>query len=149
MQRILDRAFERPGSGWLLVAGCALLAAGLAAQAQGDPTNGQIPNLPGGRGLSGVPAYGTADSNGKMIAVTGVDVTGGSLLYLIDTESRHIAVYQATGGTQSTMNVRFVGGRNIDLDLQVDGYNDKSEYSYKQLAELFAGSSGEPPKNLK
>jgi hypothetical protein len=81
--------------------------------------------------------FGTADSNGRMIAVTGMDVTGASILYLIDTESRHISVYQAQGGTASTASIKWVGGRNIDLDLQVDGFNDKSEISYKDLSRRF------------
>jgi len=53
-------------------------------------------------------------------------------------------VYQATGGTHSTMNVKWVGARNIDLDLQVDGWNDKSELSYQQLEKQF-GSEVAPP----
>ena len=76
-------------------------------------------------------------------AATGIDVTGSSVLYLVDTERRQLAVYQAQGGTKSTMNVRFVGARNIDLDLQVNGYNDKSEYSYSELAKEFAKKSGD------
>ena len=127
-------------AGWLLVAGFVLAAFGLVARSQGeqetDPpetTTGATTSLPISQ------AYGTADSNGSMIAVTGVDVTGGSLLYLIDTEGRHLSIYQATGGTKSTMNVKWVGARNIDLDLQVDGWNDKSDYPYKKLAEEFAG----------
>jgi len=116
----------------MLVLGLALLTLGLASAQDGTGNND--PNfLPFGSG------YGTADSNGRMIAVTGVDVTGGSLLYLVDTETRHLSVYQATGGTKSTMNLKWVGARNIDLDLQVDGWNDKSEYGYKKLAEEFAG----------
>src|SRR5262245_12896136 len=93
------------GPSSILLAGLALSSLGLFSRAQ-DPTGTQgggqsnasrsIPVVP--------PAYGTADSNGTMIAVTGVDVTGGSLLYLIDTASRHLSVYQATGGTASTMS---------------------------------------------
>ena len=49
-----------------------------------------------------------------MIAVTGVDVTGSSILYLIDTESRHLAVYQAQGGASGTQQIKLVGARNID-----------------------------------
>ena len=68
---------------------------------------------------------------------TGVDVTGGTLLFLVDTVGRHLAVYQAQGGTSSTANLKWIGGRNIDLDLQVDGFNDKSEMSYKALKSKF------------
>jgi hypothetical protein len=73
----------------------------------------------------------------QMIAVTGIDVTGSSILYVIDTQHRQLAVYQANAGSASTMGLRFVAGRNIDLDLQVWGYNDKSEHSYRQMVEQF------------
>src|SRR5262245_7259463 len=124
----------RSSSAWILAAGLVLVFLGLAAESQ--DSGGGTTQTP--RTLPPAPAYGTADSNGSMIAVTGVDVTGGSLLYLIDTKTRHLSVYQAQGGTTSTSNVRWVGGRNIDLDLQVDGFNDKSEISYKELAKRFA-----------
>jgi hypothetical protein len=115
---------------WALAAGLALLGLGLAAESQETGTQSRV--------IPMTTSFGTADSNRSMIAVTGVDVTGGSLLYLIDTESRHLSVYQAQGGTSSTMNVKWVGGRNIDLDLQVDGFNDKSEMSFKDLKRAFA-----------
>ena len=84
------------------------------------------------------PAFGTADSNGQMIAVTGVDVTGSSILYLVDTKARQLAVYQANGGSSSTQGLRLVGARRIDLDLELQGYSDKSEYSYRDLQKQFA-----------
>jgi hypothetical protein len=39
------------------------------------------------------------------------------------------------------MGLRFVAGRNIDLDLQVSGYNDKSEYTYREMVEQFETKS--------
>jgi len=112
---------------------------GLAAESQtgggNNPPSTTTTQRPNPTPLGG---YGTADSNDTMIAVTGVDVTGGSILYLIDTQNRHISVYSAQGGTSSTSNIKWIGGRNIDLDLQVDGFNDKSEISYKELAKRFA-----------
>lgn len=119
----------RQGTATVLVAGAALLALGLLAESRASQTPTQSPPLP---------TYATADSNDRMIAVTGVDVTGGSLLYLIDTQARQLAVYQATGGTSSTRNVALVGARNIDLDLQLDGYNDRSEYTFKELKAEFS-----------
>ena len=136
------RSDSRSLTGWLLVAGFALAALGLSAESSAGQDPGQEPDV-----TSAYPplaqGYGTSDSNGSMIAVTGVDVTGGSLLYLVDTERRHLTIYQATGGTKSTMNVRWVGARNIDLDLQVDGWNDESEYSYKELAKAFEAQGPE------
>ena len=75
----------------------------------------------------------TADSNGRMIAVTGLDLTGQSVLYLVDTEAMQLACYQATGGSGSTQGVRLVGARRIDLDLMLDGFNDKTEDSGKPM----------------
>jgi hypothetical protein len=72
-----------------------------------------------------------------MIAVTGVDVTGASVLYLIDTINMQLACYQATGGAKSTQNVRLIGARRIDLDLQLIGFKDESEYSYADLERQF------------
>jgi len=138
-----DSIARRGLAGWILLAGLALFSLGLVARSAQDETQDPIP---GGFRYPISPGYGTADSNGSMIAVTGVDVTGGSLLYLIDSETRQLSVYQATGGTKSTMNIRWVGARNIDLDLQVDGFNDESEYTFKQLAAQFRqdGSLSEP-----
>ena len=134
----MKHSHELARSGWILVAGFVLVALGLVTESQ--VSTGQTKAPP-----PIAPGYGTADSNGSMIAVTGIDITGGSILYLVDTESRQLAVYTATGGTSSTMGVKFVGARNIDLDLQVDGYNDKSDYSYKELVKQF-GQSGAGPK---
>lgn len=131
-------------AGWILVAGLALASLGLVAGAQIDgPTTPDGPTMPQSS------AYGTADSNGSMIAVTGHDVTGGSLLYLVDTETKQLAVYTAQGGTRSTSEVRFVGARRIDLDLQVDGYNDKSEYSFKELEKEFERAADPNAKQRK
>ena len=165
----MSNYLQHRNSGWILVAGFALVALGLVAEsrpgAPTEPSNLSIPGVSTSFGgfapaqeeeqtftppvaLPVTPGYGTADSNGSMIAVTGVDVTGGSLLYLIDTETRHLSVYQATGGTKSTMNLQWVGGRNIDLDMQVDGFNDKSEYSFKELSSRFEskGSAAVPER---
>ncbi|MAE29416.1 MAG: hypothetical protein QF724_07750 [Planctomycetota bacterium] len=91
-------------------------------------------------------AFATADSNGSMIAVTGLDVTGASLLYLVDTESKQLAVYQATGGSRSMQGIKLVGARRIDLDLQLDGFNDQSEYTYKELEKEFASQGAPSPR---
>ncbi|MCA8980334.1 MAG: hypothetical protein H6831_13400 [Planctomycetes bacterium] len=132
--------------GWLLAAGSALALIGLAIepsakQGGGTTTPPQTQTQTQPMGLAG---YATADSNNRMIAVTGIDITGASILYLIDTVNPHLAVYQASGGSGSSQGVRLVGARNIALDLQLDGLNDKSEYKYKDLEEQFADL---PPAN--
>lgn len=126
----------RTAPAWILSAGLGLVCLGLVAESQTSTDPGQVNPTPTTTPFLN-PGYGTSDSNGTMIAVTGVDVTGGSILYLIDTQGRHISVYSAQGGTSSTSNIKWIGGRNIDLDLQVDGFNDKSEISYKELARRF------------
>jgi hypothetical protein len=95
----------------------------------------------------------TADSNQRMIAVTGVDVTGASVLYLVDTQKMRLAVYQASS-TGSSQGVRFVGARRIELDMELDGFHDNSEYSYKALKDKFveqglieAPAGNAPPKS--
>ena len=94
-----------------------------------------------------VPAFGTADSNGTMIAVTGIDITGSSILYLVDTQTKHLAIYQATGGSESSQGVRLVGARRIDLDLQLDGLNDRSEYTVQELEQKFSEIGRSPAAN--
>ena len=130
----------RPG--WLLVAGALFIAGGLAAYGTPRPWSPVAGQDPPGSGLppTQVPSAAsgaTADSNGRMIAVTGIDLTGSSILYLIDTVDPHLAIYQATGGSSSTQGVRLVGARKIALDLRLDGFNDKSQYTFKDLERQF------------
>lgn len=78
-----------------------------------------------------------AVSNNGFLAVTGSYGIGTSVLYLVDTKSRQLAVYEARGGTQGQRQIVLVGARRIDLDLQLEGYNDRSEYDYRGLQDLF------------
>lgn len=118
----------------LWVAACALAAVGYAFEArqEGDGTQSG-PEAPVSFAMGG----GNADSNNTMIAVTGMDLTGQSILYLVDTVNYQLSVYQASGGSASTQGVKFVGARNIGLDFQLDGFNDKSEHTYKELKREF------------
>ena len=118
-------------TGWVLAAGFALVAIGLARGAQSPPQSQTV----------SAPVIATADSNNRMIAVTGIDVTGSSILYLVDTVNYHLAVYQANGGSASTQGVKLVGARRIDLDMQLDGLNDKSKYTYRDLRNQFESQS--------
>jgi len=90
--------------------------------------------------------FATADSNHSMIAVTGMDITGASILYLVDTEKKQLAIYQANGGGESTQGLKLVGARRIDLDLKIEGYNDRSQYSYEDLEKRFAEQGSRPVK---
>ena len=81
---------------------------------------------------------GTASASNGFLAVTGSYGVGTSVLYVIDTMRRQIAVYEARGGSQGSRRLSLVGARRIDLDLQLEGYNDQSEYSYSELARRIA-----------
>jgi hypothetical protein len=118
-----------------LVAVVGLLSGAFAAPQQTVPTA-----PPTGTPYTAPPSFADSDSNNRMIAVSGVDATGSSILYLIDTEAKQLAVYQANGGGRATQNVRLVGARKIDLDLQLVGFHDDSEYSYEDLEKRFAAS---------
>lgn len=122
------------GASGVLVVGAALAAVGWAARApqggSGSSTTQQLPALPALGGAA------TANSNQRMIAVTGVDVTGSSVLYLIDTQTLRLCVYQATS-TGANQGVRFVGARRIELDVELNGYNDKSQYTYASVLDEF------------
>jgi hypothetical protein len=85
---------------------------------------------------------GSAASTNGFVAVTGSYGVGTSVLYLVDTVNRQLAVYEARGGSTEQRRIVLVGARKIDLDLQLQGYNDRSEYEYKRLQELFEKRGG-------
>ncbi|MFT7667871.1 MAG: hypothetical protein ACI8X5_000556 [Planctomycetota bacterium] len=128
-------AKRREGGLWMLIAGSLLAAGGYAleptkfAQDDGDGFNLEV-NLPSA-------VLGNSDSNHRMIAVTGIDVTGNNVLYVIDTISAHLAVYQANGGSKGTQGIKLVAARNIGLDLRLNGFNDDSDHTYEDLEERF------------
>jgi len=146
--------------GAVLLCGFALAAIGLAyapaapapfiasapftAAVQGQNQSGtqsQTPPVP----APFAPAMGSANSNNTMIAVTGMDLTGSSVLFLVDTVNRQLAVYQAMGGSEATQGLKLVAARRIDLDLQLYGLNDKSEYSFEDLQKRFAETKHAAP----
>jgi hypothetical protein len=146
----MDPLRSTKSHGLILLACFALAAVGLAVVPRAPQTTGggstnqtQIPQP-----SSQFPTAAVADSNNTMIAVTGVDLTGSSVLYLVDTVNRQIAVYQATGGGPSTQGIKLVGARRIDLDLQLYGYNDKSDLDYLELQKKFGDlPAAHPPAN--
>lgn len=78
----------------------------------------------------------SASANG-FVAVTGSYGLGTSVLYLVDTVNRQLAVYEARGGSMEQRRIVLVGARRLDLDLQLRGYNDRSEYDYDALEKQF------------
>jgi hypothetical protein len=80
---------------------------------------------------------GTADSNNRMIAVTGTIGSGVSVLYVIDTVDRQMAVYQCRGGK----SVELVAARRIEWDLKIDQFHDESLYSPDALRKRYYGGT--------
>jgi hypothetical protein len=80
---------------------------------------------------------GNSSANNGFIAVTGSYGVGTSVLYVVDTNTRQLAVYEARGGSAGQRRIVLVGARRIDLDLQLPSYNDRSEYEYDDLKRLF------------
>lgn len=116
----------------------------LAAQGRGPVNPPPAAPTPGTTTEPGEPTVvytedvsGAAVSTNGFLAVTGSYGIGTSVLYLVDTKSRQLAVYEARGGTQGMRQIVLVGARKIDLDLQLEGYNDRSEYDYRGLQDLF------------
>ncbi len=142
--------------GAILLAGCVLLLVGIVLQ----PTAGALQDDPIPPGPVTLPAgathqnsaIGTTMAGNGMIVATAIDMTGSNVLYVIDTNTRQLAVYQANGGSDSTQSIRLVGARKIDLDLQLVSYNDKSkpEVQYRALEKQFddvpTGTSGSGKK---
>jgi hypothetical protein len=85
-------------------------------------------------------ADSTVNGNNSMIAVAAPYMNGVSLLYLIDTRTKQLAIYEARGGSKSSSRVNFVAARRVDLDLRLEGYHDDSEYSFGDLAAQFRRS---------
>jgi hypothetical protein len=116
-----------------------------------------VPPAPGAPGTQPVEAPvvyseegGHAATANGFVAVTGSYGVGTSVLYLIDTVNRQLAVYEARGGSAEQRRIVLVGARRIDLDLQLEGYNDRSEYDYDRLKSVFEkrGRNGEVRNGL-
>ena len=87
----------------------------------------------------------SAAAGNGFLAVTGSYGVGTSVLYLIDAKNRQLAVYEARGGSPDMRRIVFVGARKIDLDLQIEGYNDRSEFEYRRLRGLFEKRDAKDP----
>jgi hypothetical protein len=88
---------------------------------------------------------GQAVAGNGFLAVTGSYGVGTSVLYLVDTVNRQLAVYEARGGSVDQRRIVLVGARKIDLDLQLEGYNDRSEYDYRRLRTVFQKGGATDP----
>jgi hypothetical protein len=74
----------------------------------------------------------TAMSATNMVAVTGRVGSDYSVLYVIDTDKRQLAVYSAFGGRR----IRFIGARRIKYDFELIEYNDATPRRYA-VRELY------------
>jgi len=138
--------------GGILLAGSLLLLIGLVLQpragaVQDDPVPQTPQPLPPGA-THQVSGIGTAMSGNGMIAATAIDMTGSNVLYVLDTNSRQLAVYQANGGSDTMQSLKLIGARKIDLDLQLESFNDKSkeEVKYPALEKRFQALPVGPSK---
>jgi hypothetical protein len=88
---------------------------------------------------------GSSGAAHDLIAVTGSYGVGTSVLYVLDAKTRNLAVYEARGGSLNSRRLFLVGARRIDLDMQLLGYNDESEFGYEELDKRFKERGGKPP----
>lgn len=112
--------------------------------AQGRRTGGK----PKGTETEALVFESSGDSSGAangFIAVTGSYGVGTSVLYVLDTRSKQLAVYEARGGSTNSRRLYLVGARRIDYDLQLVGYNDESEFSHGDLANRFRNREPKTP----
>ena len=80
-------------------------------------------------------AYGgnTVGANNRMIGATGSVGSGMSVFWLLDTETKRLAVY----GTNSLgKNIELRAARNITWDLSLEELNDESQYKSEDLQRL-------------
>lgn len=70
----------------------------------------------------GARAGGDTEHTDKLIAVTGQYGSNAAVLYLIDAETRHMAVYR----TQNGRSIELVAARRFEHDLKLVSYMDES-----------------------
>lgn len=74
------------------------------------------------RSAAARPDGGGGDADRGLIAVTGTYGSGASALYLLDTRTRHLAVYRLENGRA----LEFIAARDCSHDFLLDTYNDES-----------------------
>src|SRR5689334_1217217 len=80
-------------------------------------------------------SYGgnSVNGNNRMIAATGSVGSGMSVFWLLDTESRRLAVY----GTNSLgKNIELRAVRNVTWDLNLEFLNDDSQYQVEDMRRM-------------
>lgn len=83
----------------------------------------------------------TAVGNQRMIGATGSVGSGMSVFWVLDTESKRLAVY----GTNSLgKNIELRAARNVTWDLALEELNDDSQYKVEDLKRLAERRRREP-----
>lgn len=77
------------------------------------------------------------DGQAEYVIRTESSSTGTALVFVLNTRTQVLNVYEAEGGTRATRGLSFVASRKIARDIHVTGYNDRSEYSYQDLLKRF------------
>ena len=92
------------------------------------------------------PEGGGGDKDNGLIAVTGQFGSGASVLYLLDSRTRHLSVYRVDGAGK---NMELVAARDCTYDFYLQTYHDRSELPYlpmnlKKSWEKRGGRSSQP-----
>ena len=97
------------------------------------------------------PGGGTSDSNRRSIALSASIGGGESVVYYFDTVAQRLLVYQYKGRLPTSDRplrasdkggLRLLAARQIDFDLQLQGYRDLSERTRSQLRSAFEAAGG-------
>ncbi len=92
------------------------------------------------------PDGGGGDKDNGLVAVTGQFGSGASVLYLLDSRTRHLTVYRVDSAGN---NMELVAARDCTYDFYLQTYHDKSDSPYlptslKRSWEKRGGRSSEP-----
>jgi hypothetical protein len=97
------------------------------------PGGGEVPLRPGLEART-TPATGSdSNSNNRFVAVTCPIGSGESVLFVLDSLSDQLAVYQY----ERRKGLKFLSGRKIDFDLRIHGYRDESDYTRDEMRALY------------
>lgn len=84
-----------------------------------------------------VAARESGESAPQFVLESGTGKFGGPILFVLDTKSKVLSIYEAEGGTPATRGLTWLGARKIEHDVNTTFYNDKSEVSYSDLKQRF------------
>ena len=109
-----------PAAKWSVAGALAVSAAGLLWLAGASAADSDLHAAP-------------ASSAGGVLLVAGQVTSDSYGLYLVDTQSRTICVYQ---WIPATRKMRLMAARNYGFDLQLDDYNNEKDTSPAEIRKL-------------